>query len=318
MHDVTLAPPAVADRRRLWRRALHGTSARIDDSELDALAERFRLYPSQVRAAVADAGGTDSRDLFESARDQTGAELGGLAVRVKPARGWRDIAVSPQVETQLGDLTSRAAGRNRVLDDWGFAAKLSRGTGLTALFAGPSGTGKTLAAEVVAHDLGLYLYELNLAAVVSKWIGETEKNLDRIFDAAERTDAVLLLDEADALLGKRSQGVHDALDRYSNFEVAHLLQKLERFSGIALLATNLAQNIDQAFTRRLAFTIHFPVPAKDERRRIWELVWPQATPRDADLDLDALAERFKLTGAGIRTRHSAPHSSPRPPVAGWG
>jgi SpoVK/Ycf46/Vps4 family AAA+-type ATPase len=170
---------------------------------------------------------------------------------------------------------------------------------VNALFAGGSGTGKTMAAEVIARELGLDLYRIDLAGVVSKYIGETEKNLDRIFTAAEDSNAVLFFDEAEALFGKRSE-VRDSHDRYANIEIAYLLQKMDSYAGVAILATNLRANLDEAFARRLAFTIHFSFPGVAERRRIWERIWPGATPLSGDLDLDLLAERFTLSGGNIK------------------
>jgi SpoVK/Ycf46/Vps4 family AAA+-type ATPase len=186
-----------------------------------------------------------------------------------------------------------------VLDDWGFDGKLSLGKGVTALFAGPSGTGKTMAAEVIASALGLDLYKIDLSGIVSKYIGETEKNLDRIFTAAENANAILFFDEADALFGKRSE-VHDSHDRYANIEISYLLQKMEQYEGIAILATNLRQNLDDAFVRRLAFTVHFPFPDQADRRRIWAGIWPSATPVADEVDFDFLSNQFKLSGGNIK------------------
>jgi SpoVK/Ycf46/Vps4 family AAA+-type ATPase len=199
---------------------------------------------------------------------------------------------------QLEEICRRVTAGPRVLADWGFARKLSLGRGVSALFAGPSGTGKTMAAEILAAELGLDLYRIDLAGVVSKYIGETEKNLDRVFAAAEDAGAILFFDEADALFGKRSE-VRDSHDRYANIEISYLLQKMEDYEGIAILATNLRQNLDDAFVRRLAFTVHFPFPDEASRRRIWAGVWPAETPRAPDLDLDLLARQFKLSGGGI-------------------
>jgi SpoVK/Ycf46/Vps4 family AAA+-type ATPase len=176
---------------------------------------------------------------------------------------------------------------------------MSLGRGVTALFAGPPGTGKTMAAEVVAASLGLDLYRIDLARVVSKYIGETEKNLNAVFSAAEDSNAILLFDEADALFGKRSE-VQDAHDRYANIEVAYLLQKMEQYEGAAILATNMRQSLDEAFMRRLSFVIAFPFPDEDSRRRIWQGIWPEQTPLDSRVDLDWLARRFRLSGGNIR------------------
>jgi SpoVK/Ycf46/Vps4 family AAA+-type ATPase len=186
-----------------------------------------------------------------------------------------------------------------VLHQWGFDSKLSLGKGTNALFSGPSGTGKTMAAEIVAGELGLDLYKIDLSGVVSKYIGETEKNLDRIFNAAENANAILFFDEADALFGKRSE-VRDSHDRYANIEISYLLQKMEEYPGLTILATNLRQNLDDAFVRRLAFMVHFPFPDETSRQQIWQGVWPKQTPLHTEVDLDLFARRFKLSGGSIK------------------
>jgi SpoVK/Ycf46/Vps4 family AAA+-type ATPase len=186
-----------------------------------------------------------------------------------------------------------------VLSDWGFGAKLSLGKGVNALFAGPSGPGKTMATEIIASELGLDLYKIDLSGVVSKYIGETERNLDRVFSAAEDANAILFFDEADALFGKRSE-VRDSHDRYANIEISYLLQKMEEYEGLAILATNLKANLDEAFTRRLAFTIHFPFPDEASRLRIWRGIWPASMSLDSGVDLEFLARQFKLSGGNIK------------------
>jgi SpoVK/Ycf46/Vps4 family AAA+-type ATPase len=185
-----------------------------------------------------------------------------------------------------------------VLDEWGLASSPTVGTGLTALFAGPSGTGKTMSAGIIANELGLPIFRIDLARVVSKWIGETEKNLDQVFKAAEDSNAVLFLDEADALLGKRSE-IKDSHDRYANLEISYLLQKMELYDGVAILATNMPQQLDQAFIRRLSFKVFFPLPDEKQRLAIWQTLWPNSLPRTEEVDLPQLA-RFKLTGGNIR------------------
>ena len=189
--------------------------------------------------------------------------------------------------------------RQRVLGSWGFGRKLQRGRGLSALFSGPSGTGKTMAAEVIAGDLELELYKIDLATVVSEYIGETEKNLRRVFRAAENNNAILFFDEADALFGKRSE-VKDSHDRYANIEINYLLQRIEEYEGIVILATNMRSHLDEAFTRRLRFSIEFPFPNERVRAGIWRKVLPEAAPRDTTLDLSFLASRFELSGGNIR------------------
>ena len=194
-----------------------------------------------------------------------------------------------------------ATVRNRplVLDKWGVGQKLVPSRGITVLFAGPPGTGKTMAAEIVAGELGLDLYKIDLSSIVSKYIGETEKNLENIFHAAESSNAILFFDEADALFGKRSE-VRDSHDRYANIEISYLLQRMEAYDGVTMLATNLRANLDEAFTRRLQFAVDFPFPEEKDRLRIWQTLFPPDVPREPDLDFGLLAKRFKLAGGSIR------------------
>ena len=221
------------------------------------------------------------------------------ARKIVPRYTWRDIVLPDEALAQLREVCERVTHRQRVMGDWGFDRKLSLGKGVNALFAGPSGTGKTMAAEILAGELGLDLYRIELSGVVSKYIGETEQNLDGVFQAAEGSNAILFFDEADALFGKRSE-VRDSHDRYANIEISYLLQKFEEYEGVAILATNLRQNLDEAFLRRLAFTIHFPFPDEAERRRIWGRIWPCETPLAKDIDLDLLSRQFKLSGGNIK------------------
>jgi SpoVK/Ycf46/Vps4 family AAA+-type ATPase len=190
-------------------------------------------------------------------------------------------------------------GRPQVLEQWGVGRQLAASNGVTMLFAGPPGTGKTMAAEVIASELGLDLYKIDLSTVISKYIGETEKNLERIFDEAQSSNAILFFDEADALFGKRSE-VKDAHDRYANIETSYLLQRMEAYDGVTILATNLRANLDEAFTRRLQFALDFPFPEEEDRLRIWETLFPAEVPRAPDLDFELLARRFKLAGGNIR------------------
>jgi hypothetical protein len=253
-----------------------------------------RLSREQLRL-VSAAARADGGQLAPAVRRLAGGHLDGLARRIRPRRTWDDLVLPADQEGQLRELSARHRRRGTVYGEWGFSPLPS--TGVVALFAGPSGTGKTLAAEVVAGDLGLDLYKVDLSSVVSKYIGETEKNLERIFDAAAAGDLVLFFDEADALFGKRSE-VSDAHDRYANIEVAYLLQRLEAYDGMVVLATNLQRNIDPAFTRRIAVAVDFAVPEQVQRRAIWERSLPSTAPV-AELDLDFLARQFKVTGGVI-------------------
>jgi SpoVK/Ycf46/Vps4 family AAA+-type ATPase len=310
--EVRFDTPDLAGRRASWQSVLASQGIVLGDSELDTLAGRFRLTPGQIAEAVrvgehhAVCRGNGEGlptvtlgDLAVAARAQSGHELASLARKVEPIYTWADIVLPEDSVAQLRELCARVIQGPRVLGDWGFGRKLSQGKGANALFAGPSGTGKTMAAEIIANELGLDLYKIDLSGVVSKYIGETEKNLDRIFRAAENANAILLFDEADALFGKRSE-VRDSHDRYANIEISYLLQKMEQYEGVAILATNLRQNLDEAFVRRLAFTVHFPFPGEEDRRRIWAGIWPEATPQTGDVDLDLLARQFKLSGGNIK------------------
>jgi AAA+ superfamily predicted ATPase len=308
--------PDFAQRRTCWQTQLKTAGISIDPAELDALldalASRFRLTPHQITSAVKNAGNAmrwqaaaaekntnNTLLLFASARARSGYDLTALARKIEPQYTWNDIILPTDHQTQLREICNQIKYRNLVHETWGFDRKLSLGKGLNVLFSGPPGTGKTMAAEVIASELQLDLYKIDLSQIVSKYIGETEKNLNRIFTAAANSNAILFFDEADALFGKRSE-VKDARDRYANIEIGYLLQKMEEYEGLAILTTNLRCNMDDAFVRRLRFIIEFPFPNEQQRRQIWEKIWPDPTPRSPDLDVDFLARRFEITGANIR------------------
>ena len=295
---VTIAAPTAAVRREWWARYAHG----LAESDIDRLAARYQLSATQIataaRAALAD-GAADIDGFAAAARRQSARALDSLATRVPAIATWDALVLQQPAIDGLHELCDRVTHRHTVLRQWGLDKRTNGRLGVNALFAGPSGTGKTMAAQVVAHELGLELFAIDLSGVVSKYIGETEKNLDAIFRAAEGTDAVLLFDEADALFGKRSE-VRDSHDRYANLEVSYLLQRMEAHDGVAILATNLRQNLDEAFLRRLAFTIRFPFPEEAERRRIWATIWPPSVPLDVDIDVNLLASRYKFSGGNIR------------------
>jgi hypothetical protein len=301
---VTAPVASQAERQELWRLAVDGT---VDpDVGLEAAAD-FRLAPAQVAGAVAAAvqvaraAGHDVGvdDLRYGARTQNASGLERLARRIEPAVVWPDLVLPPGTLTRLEELVGRCRHRDTVFDDWKMGGTSTRRRGTIALFAGPPGTGKTMAAEVVAGEFGLDLYVVNLAHVVDKYIGETEKNLERIFSEAERVNGVLFFDEADALFGRRSD-VKDARDRYANIEVAYLLQRMELFDGIAVLATNLKTNIDEAFARRLDAAVDFPQPNVGDRTRLWEKSIGYHVPVCDDVDIDFMARSFELSGGSIR------------------
>jgi SpoVK/Ycf46/Vps4 family AAA+-type ATPase len=298
------------ERVRLWSDALDKEAASLTKADLEELAGLFRFSAGQIRDAVATARNLarmrspesallSIEDLKKAGRLQSNRKLGALAHKLVPHYTWDDIILPADQMQQLGEICSRARARSRIYDEWGFGRKLSLGKGLNVLFTGPSGTGKTMAAEVIANQLGLDLYRIDLSGVVSKYIGETEKNLARIFDEAETTNAILFFDEADALFGKRSE-VKDSHDRYANIEISYLLQRMEEYEGLSILATNLRRNLDSAFVRRMAFIVHFAVPEEADRLRIWQGVWPPETPRADDLDLEFLARQLKLAGGSIK------------------
>jgi hypothetical protein len=300
MVKLLFSTPAIAQREACWRQHLSKLELGTNDEWVSLLAERYRLNFSQIEdAAALGLEGSGLEDLSLSARAQTRHVLAKLASHIQSGRDWNELILPDDAIAQLREVCSQFVHRQKVLDDWGFGRKLSYGKGINVLFTGPPGTGKTMAAEVVAKELGLDLYKIDLASVVSKYIGETEKNLERIFGAALKANAILFFDEADALFGKRSE-VKDAHDRYANQEISYLLQKMEQYEGIAILATNLRQNLDEAFVRRLAFIVHFPFPDEVYRGRIWAGVWPSATPLSADVDLMALAKHMKLSGGNIK------------------
>ncbi|MEV6165373.1 ATP-binding protein [Streptomyces sp. NPDC052052] len=293
-------------RAALWTDAY---AAPVPDTiDVDRLLSPFLLTPEQITRAARGAAQTTHLDggaltpdhVRQGARAQNAAGLDRLARRIEPTVTWDDLVLPPDTHAQLRELTARARHRDRVLGEWGMRPGGGRGRGVSALFAGDSGTGKTMSAEVIAADLGLDLYTVDLATVIDKYVGETEKNLERIFSEAAGVNGVLLFDEADAIFGKRSD-VKDAHDRYANVESAYLLQRMESFDGLAILATNLRANLDDAFTRRLDLVIDFPVPDPEQRLVLWERCLGPLLPRGKDLDLAFCAENFELAGGNIRS-----------------
>lgn len=301
--------PGFDQRLCLWQRSLNAAEIDIARDDCAALADRFKLGPAQIQDCVrtaqdwarSDSNGCtiDMPLLLAAARKQSQMRANGLVSKVNASGGWDDLVLPPAARVRLRELSAAIQHRHIVYADWGFAQSSASGTGIKALFAGPSGTGKTMAASVIARELGLDLYKIDLAGVVSKYIGETEKNLDRIFDAARSASAVLFFDEADAVFGKRSE-VKDAHDRYANVEVAYLLQKLEEHDGVVILASNLKRNIDEAFARRLHYVVDFPKPDAVQREQLWRGMFPNAAPLDEDIDFGFLARQFELAGGDIR------------------
>jgi hypothetical protein len=303
---VPVAASTHEERSTVWRFALAGSVT--DPATFEATAQ-FRMRPDDVARAAESArvqallepdGRIAATHLRAGARSGNGSALERLARRVEPAVTWADLVLPPPVLTALHEVALRARHREQVLGDWRMRPGGGRGVGVAALFAGDSGTGKTMAAEVIAHDLGLELYVVDLATLVDKYVGETEKNLERVFVAAAGVNAVLLFDEADAVFGKRSE-VRDAHDRYANVESAYLLQRMESFDGLVLLATNLRANIDEAFTRRLDMMVDFPIPDAHHRHALWDGCLGTVVRRSPDVDLRFLADAFELAGGSIRS-----------------
>jgi hypothetical protein len=287
----TVRPPGFGERAAAWRE-LTG----LDD--VTDVSAKFRLSIGQIEEA-AQVALVYGRDLDAGAREASSSRLGTLAKRLKPTYTWGDLVVPDRQLDALHSISSYLRHRDQVLTDWGYERRVAKAQGLKILFAGESGTGKTMAAQVLASDLGLDIFQVDLATIVSKYVGETEKNLGRIFEAAQGSNAILFFDEADAMFGKRSE-VTDAKDRYANIEVAYLLQRMETYSGAVILATNFRRNIDDAFLRRLDFVIDFPFPEAGDRERLWRGLVPPEAPLARGVDFALLAQRFKLSGGAIR------------------
>jgi hypothetical protein len=304
---LDVVQPAPSEQRQMWLDLL-GPHAVEVAGHIDGLVAQFNLSTHSLRAASAQvlselplAQTVDQAlptILWDACRSQARTQLADLAQRIEPVATWDDLVLPQPQQQVLQDIAQQVRERTTVYERWGFAARSARGLGITALFAGPSGTGKTMAAEVLANELRLDLYCIDLSSVVSKYIGETEKNLRRVFDAAEEGGAILLFDEADALFGKRTE-VKDSHDRYANIEVSYLLQRMEAYRGLAILTSNLKSGLDAAFMRRLRFVVQFPFPDPVQRAEIWRRVFPSATPAKA-LDHAKLA-RLNVAGGNIRT-----------------
>ncbi|MFW5941154.1 MAG: ATP-binding protein [Chloroflexota bacterium] len=313
-------PRRVARRRRLrWlnfpvpdtqqreRLLQHFIGQPSEDLDVSLPAGQFRLATGPLRDLVETARDlaaqqqTDltTEHLFAAARAHSNPRLATLARKITPRYTWDDLVLPDDQVALLHELVATVRNRPLVLETWNVGQKLTASAGVTALFFGPPGTGKTMAAEVIAGELRLDLYKIDLSSVVSKYIGETEKNLERIFSEAESSNAILFFDEADAIFGKRSE-VKDAHDRYANIEISYLLQRMEAYDGVTILATNLRANLDDAFMRRLQFALSFPFPQAEDRLHIWRTLFPPDVPRDPDVDLQLLAERFEIPGGNIR------------------
>ncbi|HMG55684.1 MAG TPA: ATP-binding protein [Kofleriaceae bacterium] len=301
---ITLPTLPETERRAVWQRAL--AEADLCVGNLDAIAARYKIGPGVVRQAVtaavaagiapSDDAAPEIETYIRQTRDR---RLGQYATRVERLATWSSVVFPPDILDSLRELVARVRYGRQVYDTWGMSRTMATSRGLTALFQGQPGTGKTLVAGVIARELGLDLYQVDLSKVMSKWIGETERNLSTIFDAAEDGQVVLLFDEADSLFAKRTE-VRSSNDRYANLEVNYLLQRLDCFGGIAVLTTNSGNTIDQAFKRRLSFRLSFPFPDEDTREQLWRAHLPPELPVTGPLALDTLARKYQLSGGYIR------------------
>ncbi|MFT3767554.1 MAG: ATP-binding protein [Minicystis sp.] len=306
---VEMPRPSAAEQSRRWQTELArspGVAAAVD---VDALTSSYKLSGGQIRDAAATARSlalfrspgepVSQTDLYDAARLHSSRGLTTMGRRISPSAAWGDLVLPAEQEERLREICAHVRHRGRVMDTWGFDCRLTLGKGVSALFSGPPGTGKTFSAGVMARELGLDLYHVDLSAVLSKYMGETEQHLSQLFDEAESSNAILFFDEADTLFGKRTE-VKDAHDRNANLQASYMLQRIEAYEGVAILASNFTKNMDEAFVRRLRFIVEFPFPSEAERRRIWERALPAEAPRAADLDLDFLARQIDLSGGYIR------------------
>ena len=306
---VELPLPDITTRAELWRVLAAEQGMDLDPASCAELSAKFRLSPGQMRNALITARdrahlrANDSTititDVYSGCRSQSNQRLGALSRKLKPSFSWPDIVLPSNSLSQLREICAQMQHRSTVYGSWGFGNKHSLGLGLCVLLFGPSGTGKTMAVEIIANELNLDAYKIDLSTVVSKYIGETEKNLNRLFHEAETSNAILFFDEADALFGRRSE-VKDAHDRYANIEINYLLQRMEEFQGLAILATNQRKNIDEAFFRRMHFAVEFPFPDQADRLAIWKQHFPAAAPVANDIDFNFLAGQFNIAGGNIK------------------
>ena len=304
-----VAVPDAASRREVWVQELAGIERALREDWAGLLSSRFRLTPGRIRDSLRDArdaalcaGESDDALLpriLLACREHSNRRLADMSLKIESGRCWDDLVLPETRRALLREICNQVRHRERVYGDWGFGRMFSHGKGLSVLFSGPPGTGKTMAAGVIARELCLDLYKIDLSGVVSKYIGETEKNLSRIFQEAESANAILFFDEADALFGKRTE-VSDSHDRYANIEISYLLQKMEEYDGVVILASNLRQNIDDAFVRRIRFIVEFPFPDEESRRRIWQTHFPDAAPVDEEIDFRFLSRSFEVSGGHIR------------------
>lgn len=303
---VELSVLTESERGCLWKEYIQKYTVE-KDVDLDRCARRYSLTPQGIREVLWDAGihavsedrGISDRQICDAVRRQMENQLGSIAAAVTSTYTWEDLVLGEEQREHLDMICNQVKYQSQVGEEWGFHRKTLYGRGISAVFYGPPGTGKTMAAQVIANELGFVLYRVDISQIVSKYIGETEKNISDLFRRARNTNAILFFDEADALFAKRSE-VKDFHDRNANMETAHLLQQIEDYEGISILATNLVGNLDDAFKRRIKFMVHFSFPVTEVRKQLWETILPQETPREEEIDFSFFAEQFELTGSSIK------------------
>jgi SpoVK/Ycf46/Vps4 family AAA+-type ATPase len=312
---LTLIPfhiplPSIEQRYEIWNKFLKCLSSEDEQELINGLAVKFRFAPDQIMSVLNSAAIISSTkngneqllelsDLYKCCREESNQGLLLYCQKILPNYTWEDIVLPKDILNQLEEICNCVKSRRKVYCEWGFESKFSLGKGLNILFSGPSGTGKTMSAEIIARELGLDLYKIDLSCVVSKYIGETEKNLSKIFREAETSNCILFFDEADALFGKRTE-VKDSHDRYANIEINFLLQRMDEYEGVVILATNMRKNLDPAFTRRLNYVVEFPFPGEKYRDLIWRKVFPVETPISDDINFGFLSRKFKIAGGNIK------------------
>ena len=309
IYRINLKLPSYNDRKKIWESLLSGILDTSKDVDIDALATKFKFSGGQIRDAIFTASNIvlvknsgesllSMEALHQGCKAQSNKKLTTLARKIEQHHTWNDIVLPEDTKEQLKEVSGYINYKGIVYTDWGFDKKLSLGKGLNVLFSGPSGTGKTMVAEIIAGEVDLDIYKIDLSSVVSKYIGETEKNLQKIFKEAETSNAILFFDEADSLFGKRSE-IRDSHDRYANIEINYLLQKMEEHDGIVILSTNFKKNVDDAFLRRMHFAIEFSSPDEKLRKKIWSIIFPHDTPVGENVDFSFLS-KFKITGGNIK------------------
>jgi len=301
---VDLPDLTETERLEIWRTELTAKGVASPAETLGPLTTRWRIGPGTIHRVVAHVteGGTTniaSAQIDQAVSQHLERKLGDVAEKIRHLPRLADMVLPPDIMDSMTEFLARMKMHRQVFEDWGMTRVASTGRGITALFQGPPGTGKTMVAGALARELGIELYRVDLSRVMSKWIGETERNLGNVFSAAEESQAIILFDEADSLFGKRTE-VKSSNDRFANLEVNYLLQRLDSFFGIAILTTNLGTSIDPAFKRRLAFRVHFPIPDEEQREQLWRAHLPPTLPTAGDLDLEDLAHKYPLTGGSVR------------------